>query len=267
MTRLASLPMYDADRRAVERLWRHLARSLRRDGVAGVPDRLAWPDDDLDRHWRHPGLLLSQACGYPVAHGLRGQVQLVGAFRHTAPGCDGIFYRSLLVVRDDDPARRIDDLRGRTVAYNSPDSQSGCHALLALVAPLAEDGRFFGRAVASGAHARSIELVRSGAADIAAIDCVSHASFARARPDALRGLRVVGATNAAPGLPLITSAATSADELAALRRAVAAVFDDAALDDVRAALFLGGFEVVGADAYEPVAELRRATLALGCTEL
>jgi len=188
-------------------------------------------------------------------------------FRHTADGCDGIRYRSKLVVREDDPGQRLADFRGRTAAYNAADSQSGYHSLLALVAPLAEGGRFFSRALASGAHARSIELVKSGAADIAAIDCVSYACLARVRPEALRGLRVIGLTGAAPGLPLITAAGTPAATLAALRRAVAAVFDDAALDGVRGALFLGGFEVVPVAAYEFVAELRRGALALGCEAL
>ena len=264
---VASLPMYDADRPAVETLWRAIARRLRDDGVAGVPEALAWPGDDLDDHWLRADLLLSQTCGYPIVDHLRGRVQLVGTFRHTVEGCDGIRYSSKLVVREDDPGTSIADFRGRTAAYNAANSQSGYHGLLALVAPLAEGGRFFGRAVPSGAHARSIELVKSGAADIAAIDCVSLAAFARVRPASLRGLRVIGATGTAPGLPLITAAATPPDVLAALRRAVAGVFDDDALADVRAALFLDGFEVVPPDTYEFVAELRRQALALGCEAL
>ena len=264
---LASLPMYDADRPAVERLWRAVAGRLRRDGVDDVPEALCWPGDGLDAHWLHPGLLLSQTCGYPIVDHLRGRVQLVGTFRYAVAGCEGIRYSSRLVVREDDPGRDIADFRGRTAAYNAANSQSGYHALLALVAPLAEDGRFFGRAVASGAHARSIELVRSGAADIAAIDCISYACIARVRPRSLAGLRVIGSTGAAPGLPLVTAAATPPDTLAALRRALADLFDDPALDGLRAALFLEGFEVVPPAAYEFVAELRRKALALGCEAL
>jgi ABC-type phosphate/phosphonate transport system substrate-binding protein len=233
---LASLPMYDADRPAVERLWQGIAAGLHREGLRDVPDALVWPGDDLDAHWLHPGLLLSQTCGYPIVDHLQGKVQLVGTFRHTADGCDGIRYRSKLVVREDDPGERIADFRGRTAAYNAANSQSGYNSLLALVAPLAEGGRFFGRAVASGAHVRSIELVKSGAADIAAIDCISYAAFARASPESLRGLRVIGITGAAPGLPLITAAGTPPHALAALRRAVAGAFGDAGLDEAREAL-------------------------------
>ncbi len=264
---LASLPMYDADRPAVERLWRGIACGLRREGIDGMPEALAWPGDALDEHWLHPRLLLSQTCGYPIVDRLRGQVQLVGTFRHAADGCDGIRYRSKLVVREDDPGTHVGEFRGRTAAYNSADSQSGYNSLLALVAPLAEGGRFFGRAVASGAHVRSIELVRTGAADIAAIDCISWAAFARMRPESLHGLKVIGSTGAAPGLPLITAAGTAPAVVDALRRTIAGLFDDAALDEVRTALFLDGFEVVPASDYEFVADLRRHALALGCEAL
>ena len=266
MTTLASLPMYDADRPAVERLWQGIARGLRRTGLDDVPGALVWPDD-LDAHWLRPDLLLSQTCGYPIVDHLRGKVQLVGTFRHAVDGCEGIRYSSKLVVRDDDPAQRLADFRGRTAAYNAANSQSGYHALLALVAPLAEGGRFFGRAVASGAHARSIELVKSGEADIAAIDCISFAAIARARCDALHGLRVIGATGSAPGLPLITAAGTPPSTLAALRRAVQGTFDDAALAETHAALFHDGFEVVPPTAYDFVADLRRQARALGCEAL
>ena len=93
--RIASLPMYDFDRDAVEAWWRGIALALQAEGVSGVPSALEWPDD-LGAHWRDSRVLLSQTCGYPLMTTLMGDVQVVGAFCYTAPGCFGIHYRSEL---------------------------------------------------------------------------------------------------------------------------------------------------------------------------
>ena len=258
--RLASLPMYDADPQAVEAWWRALSRALHAQGVADVAERLDWPLE-LDAHWRDPRLLLSQACGYPLVTSLRSSVQVVGAFRYTAPGCAGIEYRSELVARIDD-AESIEGFRGRVAAVNSLDSHSGCNALRGFVAPLARDGAFFGDHLVSGSHRRSLAAVQSGAADIAAIDCVTLASLRRRDPALLRGLRVVTSTATAPGLPLVTSASTPPDELAALRSALHAACGDPSTADVRDALFIGGFEAVSTDAWQVIEEVRQSAKGL-----
>ena len=253
--RVASLPMYDADRPSVEAWWRGVARALRAEGLADVPASLTWPTD-LDAHWHDPRLLLSQSCGYPLVTTLKHAVQVVGAFRYTAPGCAGIGYRSELVARDDD-ATSIEDFRGRIAAVNALDSQSGFHALRRLVAPLAVDGRFFSEVVVSGSHRASLAAVRSGSADLAAIDCVTLAGLLGQAPSTLDGLRCIGATAPAPGLPLVTSLRTTAEELRALRRSLEAACDDDALTGVRQALFIEGFEIVAACAWQVVDDARR----------
>lgn len=266
MPRSAALPMYDADRAAVQAWWRGLAAAMRASGLRDVPEAAEWPAD-LDRHWRDPRLLLSQTCGYPLVTGLAGVVQVVGAMRYSAPGCGGIGYRSELLVRDDDSGRILDDFRGRVAAYNDRASQSGCHSLRARVAPLAQNGRFFARAVETGAHRASLALLQRGAADIAAIDCITLAGLRRHAPELTRGLRSIGSTALVPGLPLITGAATTPAELAALRVALAAAVADPALAEVRAALFIAGFEPVAHEAWQPLVELNDAASRLGCTEL
>ena len=226
--RISSLPMYDADSAAVDAWWRAIARALRQQGFTEVPEVLQKPAD-LDAHWRDRRLLLSQTCGYPLVTTLRDSVQVVGAFHYIAPGCSGFAYRSELVARDDD-ACTLAAYRGRVAAINSLDSHSGCNALRGLVAPLARGGTFFGDHRVTGSHRRSLAALRAGAADIAAIDCVSLAGLRRCEPELLRGLRVVGSTSLAPGLPLVTSAATTPDELAALRTALDAACSDATRD-------------------------------------
>lgn len=217
----ASLPMYDfpEHREHSDRLWSLVAEALEAQGVA-APDHLSRPAE-LPDDWLRPDLLLSQTCGLPFVRGLRGKVELVGAADHGLPDCAPGGYRSRIVVRQDDPARTLDDLRGRVVALNSDDSQSGAGALRAMVAPLADGRPFFSRAIRTGAHLESVRAVAEGRADVAAIDAVTFAMLLRHRPEARR-LRVLASTPETPGLPFITRRGGPA---AALSRALAQAID------------------------------------------
>lgn len=263
---IASLPMYVSNQPQLQVLWRNLAGFLSAAGAGVIPQELTWPADHMG-HWRELELLLSQSCGFPLMTELAGQVRLVGTLRYSADGCDGIFCRSKFVVRSGDTATTLADLRGRTVAYNSVNSQSGYNSLRAQVAPLAHQGRFFAHAVQAGSHRQSIERVRDGLADIASIDCISLAEFERHSPEVTRGIRVVGHSDLYPGLPLITSAQTSDATLAALRAALANVMQDPALAATREALFIEGFEPVELSAYQVCLDMRDHAFALGCPTL
>ncbi len=262
----AALPMYDGNPPQVEALWRALAARLVAAAVPGVPPGLTWPADCLAL-WLAPGLLLSQTCGYPLVTLLAGKVRVVGAFHYAAAGCSGVLNRSQLVVRTDDPAATLAGLRGRTVAYNGTESQSGYNSLRAMVAPLAVDGSFFGGRLATGAHHRSVAAVRDGLADIASIDCVSLASLARYQPELTRHVRVLDQSHPYPGLPLITSTATSDATLATLRAALQRLVLDPALAQVREDLFITGFEALDYPAYQVCLDMRDQALALGCDTL
>jgi ABC-type phosphate/phosphonate transport system substrate-binding protein len=237
----ASLPMYPIYRADVEAFWRAIAADLRGQGVPDVPDHLQWPDDIL-AEMRRPDLLLGQTCGYPLVTLLKDAVRVVGAFRYTTPGCDGARYSSVVIARVDETAADIAGFRGRRVAYNSTDSQSGYNSLRALVAPLAVDGRFFGASLETGAHHASMRAVAEGRADVAAIDCVSFAQIAAIEPMFAAKLKVVGHTPSAPGLPLITHSEASDDDIAALRGALGRVATDPSLTDIRSRLLIAGFE-------------------------
>lgn len=264
---IASLPMYIASpNEDKDEFWQGLAGWLRRVGVAEVPDELTWPEDFL-AHWQQPDLLLSQTCGYSLTQQLAGQVQLVGNFCYAAEGCSGPYYRSLLIARVDDRARNLEDFRGRSVAYNASNSQSGYNALRALIAPLAVKGQFFGERIESGSHLHSIQLVEAGVADLAAIDCVSFALVRRSHPELLRGIKVLGQTAAAPGLPLITNIDTSPQQLALLRQGLNAAEHDPELAVARAALLIVGFEVLPLAAFHVIREMKQLALNLGYSEL
>ena len=248
--RLASLPMYaPADLRpATERWWVGLAHHLRRAGVAEVPDALTWPEDFHD-HWRSPALLLSQTCGYPFVNVLGPAVKLVATPCYDAPGCDGPRYAAHVIVPEGAAARGIDDLRGSRLAVNGTESYSGYHVWRTML-PAGDDPRsFFGEIVVTGSHGASLRRVAAGEADTCSTDCVTHALLSDRAPAALRGTRILTSSPTAPALPIVTCAATPADDVDRMRDGLRAALADASLAPVRSALRLAGARVLSAEDY------------------
>ena len=260
--RLASLPMYLANRPAVAALWALLHHKLSDAGLQRLPHDLTWPDD-YHAHWLEPDLLLSQTCGYPFTDDLAGKVQLLGAFAYDAPQCSGIACRSALVARAEHGHLGLEGFRGLRAAFNAANSQSGYNAFRALVAPLAVNGRFFASALETGGHGASVAAVREGRADLAAIDCVTYAALVRYTPQATQGLCIVATTEAYPGLPLITAKGTSAAEIALLQNALRGLLTSAEAAPTLQALNIVGFEVPQASIYQRCVDMRESALALG----
>ena len=266
--RIAALPMYDFPylTAAHDSLWGALAERLSAAGVAGVPPRLTRNLAVIDT-WRHPRLLLGQACEYPLAKSHAAHVRLVATPCYAARGCDGARYRSAIVIQGDDPASSLADLRGRRCAVNQMDSNSGMNLLRAAVAPLAAGEGFFGSVVVTGSHLASARMVGDGRADTAAIDCVSLAHFERFDPALIARLRILAWTEAAPSLPFVTAMSTDAGTLHALHQTLAAVSVDPALGAVRERLFLEGFDLAPDAGFSAVWRLEQQAIASGYPSL
>ncbi|NND03866.1 MAG: PhnD/SsuA/transferrin family substrate-binding protein [Acidimicrobiia bacterium] len=225
---IASLPMYLrpelAD--AHDRYWSLIRGGLEAAGIA-APERLS-QDAAEEEVWLNPGLVLSQTCGMPYRIRLHERVALVGTPDFGLDGCSPGYYRSAIVVRADDPRRELGEFRDAVFAYNQTDSQSGYAAMYHHVAAL---GFWFERTMLSGGHAKSVEAVASGQADVASIDAVSWRLIER-YGDTARELRVIDWTEPTPGLPYIAAGDAKVRAVAA---AVTAAIDGLA-DDDRAAL-------------------------------
>lgn len=218
-------------------------------------------DVPLPGFWTRPDLLLSQTCGYPYLRALQDQVVLLATPCYDVPGCHGSDYASAIVVRADGAIATLADARGRVAAVNDEHSNSGMNLLRHAVAPLARDGRFFRAVRMSGSHAASVAMVRAGAADIAAIDCVTWAGLCDADPAAVAGLAVLGYTAAAPGLPLIASRFVPERWQARLRQALLA--PGPALLAAMAPLRIGRFRYCDVSAYARIDDLEREARRLG----
>ena len=242
--------------------WTAIADRLVHAGERAVPRRLTRTLGHTET-WRHPHLLLGQGCEYPLAKFFAGRIRLVATPRYSAPGCIAARYRSAIVVRRDDPAECLADMRGRRCVINEPSSNSGMNLLRAAIAPLANGTRFFESVVVSGAHQRSAALVAGNQADVAALDCVTLGHLQRLYPTAMSGLRVLCWTSASPSLPFITARDTSDETLEALRVVLGEVIADPALHTVRAALFLEGVDIAPDDTFAEVLTLERDAVDAG----
>lgn len=258
-----AFPMYDLHRPDSEAFLRSLQSLLAERGLMAEP---VWPQSDLGTHWRSEDLLLSQACGFPLVTQLP-DVQVVGGFHYSAPGCEGNGYRSFLVARHEDQHQPFSAFRRRRVVCNSTNSQSGYNVFMKMTAPLATDGAFFSSVLFSDSHRNSLIELNKGTADIAAIDCVTWALLKRHQPGLLKGLVIIDQSPQAPGLPLITSSRTSPHDLSLLRDALDELVSDTAHQSVCDALFIEGFSEVKREEYTVLLTWRDEAVTRGVNRL
>ena len=198
---------------------------------------------------------MSQCCGYDIVNRYAGRLQPIATPHFGAAECLGCDYASVVVVAEQSEATDVLDMRGATCVINGPESHSGMNALRGLVAPVSRDGRFFTTVRVSGSHETSLTMIRRGEADVGAIDCVTYALLERYRPQALAGLRKLGRTYRAPGLPYVTGRRIDDDGIARMRMALFSAFADPDLVAARQALLLEDIEILPDEAYARMREI------------
>jgi len=252
--RVASLPMYDWPEIAWANdiLWAAIVARLNAAGVA-APAELdrRQPSDGI---WRHPGLVLSQTCGYPFSTRLRGAVRLIGTPIYDVFGCDGPYYSSIIIVRADEHRGRLAEVGGKRFAYNTTDSLSGYLALGAAAKDAGIDPSLR-EWIETGSHRDSALAVAVGNADVAAIDAVCWALTLRYHPDASSRLKVIATTALLPGLPLVTGIERRDAEIQAIRAAINDAIADPKTLSARQALSLVGLGTLDELDYRPIAAL------------
>jgi phosphonate transport system substrate-binding protein len=196
-------------------------------------------------------------CGLPyvrLARETPSPVVLLAAPVLTGPRYHGRpIYFSDVIVRADNDAVAFDDLRGRSWAYNEPDSHSGYLVTLFRLHEMGESKGFFGRSVMTGFHQESIKRVAAGEIDASAIDSQVLAIEMLRHPDLRRQLRVIDALGPSTIQPLVAAGhvpaavrkdvrdvvlgvGESSRGRAALARGMVSHFeavDDARYDDIR----------------------------------
>ncbi len=265
---VASMPMYDMPevRSALDALWEGLVRHLKRQGLNDIPGRIQHGQNTADL-WNDPDLWFSQCCGYDIVRRYADKLRPLATPHYGAPGCQGADYASNIVVAEDCRANDVLDMFGTTCVVNGFESHSGANALRALVAPKNRDGRFFSAAKVSGSHIESLKMIRRGAADVAAVDCITYALLKSYRPSALDGIRKLGRTYRAPAIPYITRRDGDDDRVDRLQTALFNAFVDPHLITTRQALYLKNIETLPASAYERIIAFEEYANGLGYAHL
>ena len=239
---IASLGMYDRAEAqpANDRLWALIRDGMRAQGIA-APDGLTRGDGAFWSAWQAPDLVLSQTCGYPYRARLHGKVTLIGTPDYGVDRCQPGYYRSVFVARRNDRRVALADFDGAAFAFNEDLSQSGW------AGPQIHAGKLGLRLIPrlrTGGHMMSARAVAEGRADIAGIDAVTWAMLRRWAEFA-QGLKVIGETEPAPGLPCIAALGVIADTtFDCVTRAIANLSPDD-----RNMLSLHGFVRIPAETY------------------
>ncbi len=204
---IASLMMYNRPETAAAHdvYWAQLRASFAKRGI-DTPEMMSNDAPAFDV-WRAPDLVLSQTCGLPYRMYLSDEVTLVGTPDFGIEDCAPGYYRSAVVVRQDDLRLNLPDFADARLAYNEAHSQSGFGAIHAAAQA---QGFWFTDMIQSGGHARSAQLVAKGTADIAALDAQTWRYISRFDASA-KDLRVLTWTNPTPSLPYITRKGMDAD--------------------------------------------------------
>ena len=135
-------------------------------------------------------------------------------------------YFSDVIVRRDSPVRTFADLRGRSWAYNDPDSHSGYNLTRHYLVKMGETHGFFGRVIEAGYHQRAIRMVAAGEVDAAAIDSQVLAIELRDHSDLTEELRVIGTLGPSTIQPVVAARHLPVDVKAALRPVLLRLGDD-----------------------------------------
>lgn len=212
-------------------------------------------------------VIFTQTCGYPLQTIYRDQFQLLGVPTYAAPGCGDATHCAFVVVRDDSAMDKIEDLRGKTFAVNSLQSNSGMNLPRRLIAPLAEGRPYFREVKITRTHPASMSQVAAGEVDGASIDCMTYAFHKDHSPELVARLRVIARTPESPAIPFITSASTARPEVEILRAALVELSARPEHRPLLDALRIKSIGPADPSAYRRVLAYEREAIELGYPDL
>ncbi|MEY4184401.1 MAG: hypothetical protein RIS07_804 [Actinomycetota bacterium] len=245
-----SLPMYDFPEFA-SATTRLVARVVEEVSSLGEPVVVDTPENamhhGLIEHWESDATYLSQSCGLPFVEQLHRYADVFGTIRWTGISDARGWYRTVIVVRADHPARTVEQLKGARPVISNTQSLSGWCSLGWALAQVTSDPGFVQPYRVGERHTGSLQLLQDNEADFASIDPATFSILSRHRAELVQNLRVIGHGPLVPATPLHVSKIRDAS-LEDVRAAVARAFADPSLADVRDVIGINSF--VGLDNVE-----------------
>jgi ABC-type phosphate/phosphonate transport system substrate-binding protein len=213
-----------------------------------------------------PSVLFTQFCGYPLLKAFRDKGTVLATPSFVFAGCEGPNHRAFFMVRANDPAWRLEDMRGRVFGCNSRLSNTGMNLPRLTLARIAGGMPFFRSVVMTGGHLASLDHLRRETIDLCAIDCVTW-GLRKFRPADAMHYRILAQTAPSPSLPYVTGITTNGRAVAALRESLDALFSDPTTAGTRDMLGLVAVSVLSASAYEQLADYEQEAADLGYPHL
>jgi len=175
-------------------------------------------------------------------------------------------YYSDVIVRHDSPITCLEELEGRSWAFNEPTSHSGHTVTLYSLVAMGAGPGFLGPVVEAGYHQRAIRLVHNGTVDAAAIDSQVLAIELRDHPD-LADLRVISAFGPSTIQPVVAASRLPARLKHQVRDLLVGLGSDPAARPVLDYGLIDRFDPIGDAAYDDIRAMLATIETAGWTSL
>ena len=199
-------------------------------------------------------------CGAPyvekIARGVPLKILAAPVMQHPRYQNRAIYF-SDVVVRADSNFRTFEDLRGTRWAYNEKNSHSGYHIVRYFMATHNLDGNFFGRALESGAHQNSIEMILGGEVDAAAIDSTVLEMMFANNSSLYTRLRVIETLGPSPMPPFVVGAHVPSEIRAQIQNALIIMHETEQGRRILARAQMARFAAVSDADYDAIREMLR----------
>jgi len=230
---------------------RHLAKKLRYPMEISVGSDYAQLREQAD---------IAFICGLPyVEHTLLDDPHFEPLVAPVLSGdryCGKPIYFSDVIVHRDSPLRCFADLRGRSWAYNEPQSQSGYGIVRYHLVQKGETNGYFSRCIEAGYHERAISMVNSGEVDASAIDSHVLALVVRDKPAIAGRLRVVDTFGPSPIQPIVAGNHLSHSLKSEVKTALLEMGDDPMTKPELARALVKRFEPVSDSTYDDIRQMQ-----------
>lgn len=186
----------------------------------------------------------------------RGVLELLGytpIFYDKRSAGKPVYYSDVLVPSKSE-VTQFEELKGRSWAYNDKESLSGYFSMLYFLQQRGEAADFFSRAICSGGHRDSLELLRRGESDCAAID--GNLLLFLTRENSVPETRKVAEIGPFPAPPLALRTSLARSVKSTLRSVMTELrADRESMDLLRERYLLSDFVPVTDDHYTPVEQI------------
>lgn len=153
---------------------------------------------------------------------------------------EGLSYRCVLIIPKHSPAKSLEDLAGKTMAFTDPESNTGYLVPCAVLINRGHDPeKFFGKIVITGSHDRSIQAVANGMVDAAAVDSLVFYAMKKKNPALSEKVRVIWQSEPFGPPAIVVPAGLDKDLKSALQEALLRLHET---NDGREALTAIGIE-------------------------